>query len=55
MGFFWQISYPMGTFTIRKMIAARTRIRGCKGHYMGLKIGVFFEMGGFKGFDLGGS
>jgi len=44
----------MGTFTIRKMIAARTRIRGSKGHYMGLKMGVFFEMVGFNGLDLRG-
>jgi hypothetical protein len=52
MGFFWQISYLMGTFTIRKTKAARTRIWGCKGHYMGLKMSVFFEMGGYKGLDF---
>jgi hypothetical protein len=45
----------MGTFMIRKTKAARTRIRGCKGHYMGLKMGVFFEMGGFNGLDLWGA
>jgi hypothetical protein len=44
----------MGTFMIRKMKAARTRIRGCKGHYMGLKIGLFFEIGGYKGPDFQG-
>jgi hypothetical protein len=52
MGFFWQFSYLMGTFTIRKMIAARTRIRGCEGHYMGFKKGLFFEIGGYAGLDL---
>jgi hypothetical protein len=55
MGFFWQISYLVGTFMIRKTNAARTRIRGCKGHYMGLKLGVFFEIGGFNGLDLFGA
>ena len=45
----------MGTFTIRKMIAARTRIRGCKGHYMGFRMGVFFEIGGYTGLDLRGA
>jgi hypothetical protein len=45
----------MGTFMIRKTKAARTRTRGCKGHYMGLKMGVFFEMGGFNGLDLWGA
>jgi hypothetical protein len=42
----------MGTFTIRKTKAARTRIRGCKGHYMGLKMGLFFKMQGFAGLFL---
>jgi hypothetical protein len=42
----------MGTFTIRKTKAARTRIRGCKGHYMGLKLGLFFKMPGNMGSDL---
>ncbi len=55
MGFFWQISCLMGTFTIRKTKATRTRIRGSKGHYMGFKMGVFFEIGGYAGLDLWGA
>jgi hypothetical protein len=45
----------MGTFMIRKTKAARTRMRGCKEHYMGFRMGVFFEMGGFNGLDLWGA
>jgi hypothetical protein len=45
----------MGNFMIPKMIAAGTRIRGCKGHYMGLKMGVSLEMGGYTGIELWGA
>jgi hypothetical protein len=35
------------------MIAARTRIRGFYGHYMGLILGLFLQMGVFKRFYFG--
>jgi hypothetical protein len=35
----------MGFLLIKKMTAARTRIRGFHGYYMGLNFGVFWQMG----------
>jgi len=46
MRFFWPISCQIATYTIRKKEATRTRIGGCKGHYMGLNLGFFGRMGG---------
>jgi hypothetical protein len=35
----------IATWTIQKTEAARTRIWGCKGHYMGLNMGLFLQTG----------
>jgi hypothetical protein len=52
MRFFWQISGEITTWTIRKMIAARTRIWPAKGHYMGPDLGVFWRKTVFNGLDF---
>jgi len=44
-GFFWLISSQIGVYTIRKKEAAKTRIRGREGHYMGLNSGFFWQIG----------
>jgi hypothetical protein len=54
MRFFWQISCEITIWTIRKMTAARTRIWGCKGHYMELNLGTFGQMGAYKWPDFRG-
>ena len=48
MRFFWQISCEIATWTIRKMTAARTRIWGCRRHYMELNFGLFLKTGQFN-------
>jgi hypothetical protein len=42
----------MGFLLWWKMIAARTRIWPAKRHYMGLNLGLFWQMGGFNGRDF---
>jgi len=44
MGLFWQISCQTTIYTIRKKKAARTRIRGCEGQYMGLNLGFVLRI-----------
>jgi hypothetical protein len=38
----------MGFLLMVKMIAARTRIWPAHGHYMGLNLGLFWQMGSFN-------
>jgi hypothetical protein len=52
MGLFWQITGEIVTWTIRKIKAARTRISGCNGHYMGLNFSVFWQTGGHMGLEF---
>jgi hypothetical protein len=40
----------MGFLLMAKMISARTRIWPIKGHYMGLKMGLFWQTGDLNGF-----
>ncbi len=55
MRFFWQIAGEIATCTIRKKEAAKTRIKGSKGHYMGLNFSLFWQTGAFKRSDFRGS
>jgi len=50
MGLFWQITGKITNCTIQKNEAPGTRIWGSKGHYMGLNLGVFWQIGEYKGF-----
>src|SRR5208283_4545678 len=53
MRLFWPITGQIGIYTIRKEEAARTRIWGSNGHYMGVNFRVFWQIKGFIGSDSG--
>jgi len=55
MRLYWQIAGQIALTTIRKKKAAKTRIKGGKGHYMGLNFSLFWQTGAFKRSDFRGS
>jgi len=55
MGLFWLIAGRTSTYTILKKEAARTRIWGGKGHYMGLNLGFVSGINGYTEFYDRGS
>ena len=52
MRLFWQIIGKIANCMIRKKEVAGTRIWGSKGHCMGLNLGVFLQIGVYKGTDF---
>jgi len=44
----------MGFWLVRKKVAFHGPPWGSEGHYMGLNLGVFFEMGAYLGADFRG-